>query len=262
MDRLCTSYSRIFVFFGLFLLSTSLSAQESTQDGLQLFGKKRTALGGEAKIGAIKDYEEVGVGSVFSNSGRLMGQVRKRTRWIKSNHLRLDQQAPAATYVLYFDGTSGWEILPDVERRAGTTTGQVIDLAGDELQFARGYLRDFMSLWFLGPAEGISITAAAPNVIRIANGSTVQEITLDTATWHQIKQTTPSADPSKPPTQETTFSDWKEVSGVLFPVKKANYHNGNKLAEGTLEMIGINSGMSPRDLAEKPADRSPIFPTN
>jgi hypothetical protein len=65
-----------------------------------------------------------------------MGQVRKRTRWIRSGPLRIDQTAPGATYVLYFDGNSGWEILPHAdlaERRLGKTTVEVIDLDGDEL---------------------------------------------------------------------------------------------------------------------------------
>jgi hypothetical protein len=99
-------------------------AQESTQSGLELFHKMQQALGGAAKIAAIRDYEELAFGSVFNNSGRLMGQVRKRTRWIKPNHLRLDPTAPDATYVLYFDSTSGWEIPPDTERRASITTGK------------------------------------------------------------------------------------------------------------------------------------------
>lgn len=42
---------------------------------------------------------------------------------------------PGDTYVLYFDGTSGWEVLPGKH---------LTDLMGGELNFARNYLSGFM----------------------------------------------------------------------------------------------------------------------
>src|SRR2546430_11423342 len=40
--------------------------------------------------------------------------------------LRLDQVGPGDTYVLFFDGTSGWEILPD-KTVADLTGGEIRD---------------------------------------------------------------------------------------------------------------------------------------
>lgn len=53
--------------------------------------------------------------------------------------MRLDQVGPGDTYALWFDGQAGWEILPGKH---------LMDLAGGELEFARGYLTGFrLRVW-------------------------------------------------------------------------------------------------------------------
>jgi hypothetical protein len=102
-----------------------LSPKAFSDDGLQLFHKMQKALGGADKIAAIHEFEQqVRAQSWNGNTGRLIGDVIKRTRWIRPNYLRVDQVGPGSTYVLFFDGKSGWEILPGTEK--------VIDLAGGE----------------------------------------------------------------------------------------------------------------------------------
>src|SRR4030095_5990122 len=87
-----------------------------SDDGLQLFHKMQKALGGADKIAAIREFEQqVRAQSWNGNTGRLIGDVTKRTRWIRPNYLRVDQVGPGSTYVLYFDGKSGWEILPGTQ---------------------------------------------------------------------------------------------------------------------------------------------------
>ncbi len=105
------------------LLTLLLSSLSSGQDALQLFHKMQTALGGAEKIASVRDFEESVRAQAWHNDGRSMGEVRKRTRWIRPSILRLDQVGAEDTYVLYFDETSGWEILPDktVANLAGVT---------------------------------------------------------------------------------------------------------------------------------------------
>src|SRR2546430_338121 len=67
------------------------------------------------------------------------GVVYKRTRWTKPTVLRLDQVGAGDTYVLFFNGVSGWEILPDKG---------LVELTGDELAFAEGYAKGVdINLW-------------------------------------------------------------------------------------------------------------------
>ena len=69
----------------------------------------QTALGGAEKIASVRDFEESVRAQTWTQSGDVIGTVRKRTRWISPSYLRLDQVGPGDTYVLYFDGRGGWE---------------------------------------------------------------------------------------------------------------------------------------------------------
>jgi len=68
-------------------------------------------LGGANSLAAVRDYEETIRAEAWDAAGTALGEVRKRTRWIRTpGLLRLDQIGPRGTYVLYFDGAarSGW----------------------------------------------------------------------------------------------------------------------------------------------------------
>jgi hypothetical protein len=238
--------------------------QTSSQEGLQLLHKMQSALGGAEKIAAIHDYEETVRAQVWNNAGTPMGEVRKRTRWMRSsNLLRVDQIGARATYVLYFNGgsESGWEMLPDLKNNDKfKTTGEAIELVGGELKFAQNYLSGFdLRVWLADRIPGYVVTSPAPNVARIAHDGTAIDITLDPGTWLPIKSASVSlADPDHPVPAEMRIEGWTEVAGVRFSTQRANYHSGVKLAEITEEEpIRVNAGLTLLQLAAKPADFVP-----
>jgi hypothetical protein len=87
------------------------------------------ALGGGDKLSAVTDIDQRMHATIWNDRGIHLGRVVKRVRWIKPRHLRMDQKGPGDTFALYFNGTSGWEILPG--GRAA------IALTGGELRFVR-----------------------------------------------------------------------------------------------------------------------------
>jgi hypothetical protein len=243
------------------------SPQASTPDGLQLLHKMQSALGGAEKIAAIQDYEETVVAQTWNNAGTPMGEVRKRTRWMRDpNLLRLDQRGPGATYVLFFDGGSGsgWEMLPD--RKSADkfkTSGEAIELVGGELQFAKNYLSGFdINLWLADRNPVYTVTSPAQNVLRIAHDMTAVDLTLDAATLLPVKTASVSlADPDRPVPSELRIGAWTTIDGVRFPTLRANYHSGVKMAEETVQgTIRLNAGLSREALASKPADFAPEIP--
>jgi hypothetical protein len=216
------------------------------------------ALGGEARIAAIRDFEEIVTAEVFSPSGRSLGSVQKRTRWIAPNHLRIDQSGPGDTYVLYFDGTSGWEILPD-RTRPGETAGGAIKLVGDELKFARQYLSGLIfKRWLADRQPGYSLSSPANDVVRITDDDGHStDVTLDPKTWLPLSESSPRTDVSKPPSTEMRIGDWTKVESVQFPVARANYHDGARLAVTTTGRIRVNAGLKVESLEAKPPDSLP-----
>jgi len=222
---------------------------------LQLFHKMQTALGGAEKIVSVRDFEESVRADAWYGNGRPLGEVRKRTRWIRPNYLRLDQVGPTDTYVLYFDGTSGWEILPDKT---------VANLAGGELKFAQNYLSGLnLNFWLADRDPSRMISSSGPNVIVIStkgDPSQRTEFTLDPVTFLPVKETDISlSDPNHPVSSESRLEQWRDIDGVKFPQGITKFHSGMKVAEITVEQTKLNSGIKAGDLAIKPPDLKPVM---
>jgi len=243
-----------FLFLGAYIIDSSASAQEA----LELLHKMQTALGGAKDIAAISDYEEIQSATTFNRDGKALGKVIKRTRWIRPNLLRLDQVGPGDAYVLYFDGTAGWEILPTQNEK------RVITLTGGELEFARKYLRDLsFNVWLADRNPRYRIESPTANVIPIADSDDPAhqiDITLESGTGVPVKETTFSlADPAHPVPSETRFEEWQTVKGIRFPHRAAVFKNGVRLAEITVERIESNKGLRRDDLSAKPLDLNPVL---
>ena len=226
--------------------------------GLDLLHRLQKAVGGPRKISAIRDYEEMVVAETFSASGESRGEVRKRVRWIAPNYLRIDQVGRGSTYVLFFDGTSGWEILPDRESR-DRTNGVPIDLADSELKFARGYGSTLIfKLWLADRMGGYSVSSPSENVVRVISdvGNSL-DITLDAKTSLPIKDSTTQAQPDQPVRQEMRYEKWTMTSGIRFPAVRANFHDGIRMAVLDTKNVRVNRGLKVDDLKAKPPDSQP-----
>jgi hypothetical protein len=227
-----------------------------SDDGQQLFQKMQKALGGGDKIAAIHEFEQqVRAQSWNGNTGQLIGDVVKRTRWIRPNYLRVDQVGPGSTYVLYFDGKTGWEILPGTEK--------VIDIVGGELMFAKNYVRTFtLNLWLADRDPSFRITSPSPNVVRIADGdsNSQNDITLDPVSSLPVKTNSMSAaDPAHPVPKEDVVTEWETVQGIRFPRRWTVLRSGVRVAEATLEITRLNGGLKLEDLSAKPSDFKPVL---
>jgi hypothetical protein len=238
------------------LASLFLCSSVFSQDGLPLFRKMQDALGGADRIAAIRDFDqEVRAESWNGNTGQSMGEVRKRTRWIRPNHLRVDQVGPGSTYVLYCDGTTGWEILPG--------TQQVVELMGGELEFARRSVEGFrLNTWIADRDPRYRITSPSPNVVRISDGDITHQldITLDAASSLPVKVSmTTLSDPAHPRPSDELTTDWETVQGIRFPRRWTVFRSGVRVAEAKDARSVVNSGLKLADLTAKPPDLKPVL---
>jgi hypothetical protein len=236
--------------------SLVLTAAVSAQDALSLLHRMQAALGGADKIAAIADYEqEVAAESFDGRTGRSMGVVRKRTRWIRPTVIRVDQVGPGSTYVLYFDGTSGWEILPG--------TAKVVPIAGGELTFARKYVQNFKLLtWLADRDPRFRISSPAPNVVRLATDDPTDQtdITLDAGSLLPSKISILSfADPAHPVPSDEITTEWVTVEGIRFQRRWAVYRTGVRVAAADDARYAINTGLKREELAAQPPDAKPVF---
>lgn len=245
-----------YVFASISAIVLFLQPSVPSQDGLPLFHKMQDALGGGDRIAAVRDFEELVLAESWNgNTGQSMGEVRKRTRWIHPNYLRIDQVGPGSTYVLYFDGTTGWEILPG--------TQQVVELTGGELEFAREMLRGpRLNTWLADRDPRYRITSPSPNIVRVSDGNNEHQldITVDAESSlpARIRFTTLS-DPDHPVSGEDVFAAWDTVQGIRFPHRWTVFRSGVRVAEAKEARAFVNSGLKPADLAAKPPDLKPVL---
>jgi outer membrane lipoprotein-sorting protein len=237
------------------LLTLTFCSSVFSEDAAALFHRMQEALGGADKIAAIGDFEQqVRAQSWNGRTGDLIGDVRKRTRWIRPNQLRVDQIGPGSTYVLYCDGASGWEILPG--------TQSVTELAGGELTFALGYVQTFrLRLWLADRDQRWRITSPAPSVIRMADGDPAhqQDIRLDAGSLPSKTSTTSLSDPAHPTRSEEVVTEWETVQGIRFPRRWTVYREGKRVAEATVDTTRVNGGLKLADLQTKPDDLKPVL---
>jgi hypothetical protein len=243
-------------FVSLTVASLFLCSSGFSQDGLLLFRKMQDALGGADRIAAIRDFEqEVRAESWNGNTGQSIGEVRKRTRWIRPNHLRIDQVGPGSTYVLYCDGTTGWEILPG--------TQQAVELTGGELEFARRNVKGFrLNTWIADRDPRYRIASPSPNVVRISDGDLTHQldITIDAVSSLPVKlRFTTLSDPAHPVPGEEVTTEWETVQGIRFPRRWTVFRSGVRVAEAKDARSFVNSGLKLSDLTAKPPDSKPVL---
>jgi hypothetical protein len=220
----------------------------------ELFLQMQKALGGAEKIAAIRDFDQLSEAETFDPNGAPV-RVQKRVRWVKPNHLRVDQVGRFDTYVLYFDGTSGWEILPD---------GAMTDLKDGELEFARKYLANFqVRLWLADRLPGYTITSRSANEIHISfqddPGKQVA-FTLDPVSFLPVKDASISlGNPDQPMPIEHEFRQWTTVQNVRFPKELWIIQDGRRLGIIRTQRIDLNTGINPQELSIRPADHKPVL---
>jgi hypothetical protein len=253
---------RILVWFSLafLFLCSAVSSDESpvsSREGLQLFHRMQDALGGADRIAAIRDFEQLILAEAWNgNTGESMGEVRKRTRWIPPRYLRVDQVGPGSTYVLYCDGTGGWEILPG--------TQQAVALTGGELEFARKNVTGFrLNTWMADRDPQYRITAPSPNVVRISDGDIRDQldVTVDTVSLLPVKlRFTTLSDPAHPVTGEEVTTEWETVQGIRFPHRWTVLRSGVRVAVAKDARSFVNRGLKLDDLMAQPPDSKPVLP--
>jgi hypothetical protein len=112
--------------------------------------------------------------------------------------------------------------------------------------------RNLFNLW--SNSAGKTINAVGEDTIEITGGGESVRVTFDSATGLPSKYSYQSAGGmgGGPAQVVTTYSDWRDTSGVKMPYKVLIEQNGQKFAEGTISEVKLNSGVTVEELSKKP----------
>lgn len=209
--------------------------------GAALLAKMAQAMGGEAKLAAIKDLTQKAQLNLDAAAGGL--KLSQTELWISSGHYREDNVLPFGKVATYSDGKTGWVSSPQRTTAIPEEERKQIDF---EL------FRMWPPLMASASDPKRTIQDEANGVVRVSDkaGNTVL-ITIDPATGLPLKEQYSEAGTPGQDVMEV-YSDWQETDGVKLPHKIAITQNGKHFADITVESVAVNQGLTPEQLAKKP----------
>ena len=213
----------------------------SLEKGRQLLMRMQAALGGAAKLAAVKDADYRGTVTIQAGGGM---KVQQHNRFLAPCCLRQDIEAPFGKQSVYFDGKAGWI--------AGAQGSQ--DLPPPVIKQVRGELfRELFSLSMSDRDPNRTVNAVGESAIEISDkqGESAQ-IQLNPATGLPQVVSYNGAGPAGPIKVDETYSDWRDVNGVKAPFQIVIQQDAKKFAEVVIEDYKINSGLTSEQLSKKP----------
>jgi len=220
----------------------SPSDPASLEKGKQLLALAQEAVGGAAKLAAIKDYTETA--QLDATNPNI--HAKKTYLWVAPNYLREEDELPGGMKaVVYTDGQTGW-----LSQRGQTTA-----LAGPQAKQTNGDLfRAYVGLLLSSQTEGRTVNAIDADTVEIGDKSgNVARLTLDPKTHlpARLSYDAVSVTGSAPNVQET-YSDFHDVDGIKIPFKISLTAAGTPYGDLTVADFKTNTGLKPETLQKKP----------
>jgi hypothetical protein len=214
------------------------------EKGKQLLERVRQAVGGAAKLAAVKDMVEV---AQFHMDPSARGTDMKRIdKWVAPSYFREDTQLPFGAISLYADGKTGWMASPQGSR----------PLPPEQMAPVRNkVLKLYFAMLLSDRLPGRTVNLAADGALDISDGQgdTVRLfIDQKTGLPAKVEYTTPSMGGAPPGTIDETFEGFEEVDGIKVPNVIDIAQNGSKYARIVVQSLKLNTGLKPEDLSKKP----------
>jgi predicted Zn-dependent peptidase len=194
------------------------------------------AAGGEAKFLAVKDWSQ-SIDAELPMGGNKM-QVKQVNQWLAPNHFRQTNELPFGKTIVYFDGAAGFIKTPQGEQPLPPPfIGQI------KAQLAR----DIFSLMRSSQFAGRTVNFVSDGLLEIQDpDSPPVQLNYDPATFLITKLSLTQGGA----TQDTFFSDYKEVNGLKLPMRQEIKQAGQEVTQTVTEWK-INSGLTVEQLGSK-----------
>jgi hypothetical protein len=214
----------------------------SVAKGRAILERVQQAVGGAAKLAAVKDFTSTQNDRFDPSAGR--SDASETDRWIAPSHLRMDSQEASGRLSTYCDGKLGWVFTA---RGSGPLRGAMLQQLRNEV------FHVYFSLLLAGGDAGASVVAVDDRTVGISAGDQVVRLVVDPATGLPRQLLYDSPRPDGPPQpMEEEYSDFREVKGIQVPFH-VTYHRGGKyLADSVVSQFLIDTGLQLEDLERHP----------
>ncbi len=210
--------------------------------GKELLARVREAIGGAARLAAVKDYTVTASFTMSTPQGELA--LGTQSTVDLSGRALTRMSTPMGEIVQGYDGRTLWVKTPQGVREAPES--QRAEAEGSLFRDTLGLLKRFesaeLTVQALGPTEveGKKVEAVA---VRDEGRHYQVKLYIDPQTYLPAGKSYMAALMGAPGEIDEIYSDWREVNGLKWPYKTVLNRSGKKFGETTVSEIKINPGL-------------------
>jgi zinc protease len=212
----------------------------SLEKGKQVLNRVQQAMGGAAKLAAVKDLQYHAQMEVETPGAAM--KAKQTNSFIVPSTMRQDLELPALKQSVYFDGKGGWMASPQGNQPLPPPVARQV----------RGEV--FRQVFWLAladrnPDETVNFVDNGTVEISAKDGEHAR-LTVDEKTGLPSKVTYQQVGAEG--TVDEIFEDWRDVGGLKLPFKRTIMQGGKKFVTATIEDYKVNSGLTQEALSKKP----------
>jgi zinc protease len=229
----------------------------SNDEGKALAAKVVVAMGGEAKLAAIKAIKAELTLTQKTPQGEIPMQVE--TFIVYPDHLHAAMQTPNGTMNIVVTPDAAFMAFPGQGMRdfPASQKAETLDQIKRDPIFIASHAKDPNVFFLAGGTEKVGDTQA--RIVDVNAAGTIIRWFVDPQTGHILKETYRTLSQGQPVQGETDLEDWKSVNGVNVPFLRQNKQNGEDSSTSVYTSLEFNPAIDPK-LFEKPPERPATQP--
>jgi zinc protease len=229
----------------------------SNEEGKALAAKVVAALGGEAKLAAIKSFKEQITVTQKTPEGNFPMQMEALI--VFPDHLHAQMQSPNGTINIVATPGGAFMALPDgnVQPFPEARKTEMLEQIKRDPIFIAAHSKDSDVFFRAAGTEKVGDIEA--RIVDVNAAGAAIRWFVDPQSGRILKETYKTLSQSGPVQGETDMDDWKPIAGLTLPLVRHNRQNGEDSSMAEFKSFELNPTVDPK-VFEKPAGKSDSKP--
>ncbi|HKV79487.1 MAG TPA: pitrilysin family protein [Candidatus Sulfotelmatobacter sp.] len=226
----------------------------SNAQGKELASKVVAAMGGEAKLSAVKSLKAELAMTRKTPQGDLPMQML--TTIVYPDRLHAELQTPQGTMTIVVTPDTGFASMAGMGTQAmpAEQKSETLEQIKRDPIFIASHWKDPDVFFSAGGTEKVGDIEA--RIVDVNAAGAAIRWFVNPTDGHILKETYVTLGRNGPAQGETAMDEWKSIDGLTIPLQRKNKQNGEETSVVEYKKIEINPTVDPK-LFEKPAEKAP-----
>jgi zinc protease len=226
----------------------------SNAEGKELASKVVAAMGGEAKLSAVKSLKAELAMTRKTPQGDLPMQMQ--TTIVYPDRLHAELQTPQGTMTIVVTPDTGFATMAGMGTQSmpSEQKAETLEQIKRDPIFIASHWKDPDVFFHAGGTEKVGDIES--RIVDVNAAGAAIRWFVNPSDGHILKETYVTLGRSGPAQGETAMDDWKAIDGLTIPLQRKNKQNGEETSVVEYKKIEINPAVDPK-IFEKPAEKAP-----